>query len=229
MLVGVRARRLFLLLLAGTLVPASSAYGQSSDTTTASDSTTTTTTEVTASTSEETTTTTTTDEVTTMTTTTTDEPTTTTTTTAPGAGLRIAVTDEAMLADDAPVTSGVLRAALGTVEVIDERQGGDRPWTVTVACIDFVTGSGSPAETIPCSQVRYASGDATAVEGDPSTLVPGQPSGAPPVDLGSPRVVFSGEGGTGRVRVTWSPTVEVLLPQTAVSGEYRGTITHSVA
>ena len=247
MLVAVRGRHTALCLLAGTIVPASGASAQEPSTTTTSapgdETTTTTTTSTTTSTTvveESTTTTATTVDTTTSTsdasstTTSTSTTTTTTSTTsttvvpADGAGLRISVTEEAELAQDAPTTVGILRAGLGVVEVIDERDGADRQWTVTVACTDFVTGEGTPAETITCDRVRYASGDAVSVEGGPAVL-PGQPPGTEPVDLAVPRVAFGGEGGAGRVRVTWAPIVEVLLPPTAVSGEYRGTITHSVA
>jgi hypothetical protein len=238
MLVAVRGLLTALFVLAGTIVPASGASAQEPTTTTsapADEATTTTTTSTTVLEESTTTTATTVDTSTTSTSTTSTTSTTTSTSTtsttvvpADGAGLRISVTEEAELAQDAPTTVGILRAVLGMVEVVDERDGEDRQWTVTVACTDFVTGEGTPAETITCDRVRYASGDAVSVEGGPAVL-PGQPPGTEPVDLAVPRVAFGGEGGAGRVRVTWAPTVEVVLPPTAVSGEYRGTITHSVA
>jgi hypothetical protein len=47
--------------------------------------------------------------------------------------------------------------------------------------------------------------------------------------LTSHRVAFSATGVTGHNTASWSPTVIIRVPDTAVAGSYRGAIIHSVA
>ena len=178
---------------------------------------------------------------TTTTTTTTTAPASTTTTSsststtteaaaaASGGGLSISTPTSAVLSAGTPVSAGTLSALLGQVEVVDQRAGLGRGWTATVTTTDFATGGGTPPETISRSNVWYWSGPAVATSGV-AVFAPGQLTGALAVPLSTARPAFSATAGTGSVvSATWTPTITVQLPPTAIVGEYRGTITHSVA
>jgi hypothetical protein len=117
---------------------------------------------------------------------------------------------------------------LGTVTVIDERAAADATWTASVISTQFDTGTDSPSETVPPNLVDYWSGPATATTGT-GTFVPGQPTRADRQSLERPRTAFSKTAGSGNNRASWSPTLEITIPQDAVGGLYSGTVTHSVA
>ena len=233
------------LLSAGALVApalgASGAHAQVGPITTVTlplPTTTTTTTEApTTTTTEAPTTTTTTEapETTTTTeapaTTTTTVATTTTTTTAPEPppnALSISVPSSASLSSGTPVSDGTLGSELGTVTVQDLRGSVNASWTVTVSATDFTTGAASAAETIAREHVSYWSGPPTDTDGI-GVFHPGQSVVADADDLRVPRTAFSMTGGVGDNSASWSPTIIVTIPDTAVIGTYAGTITHSAA
>ncbi|MCU1484971.1 MAG: hypothetical protein JWN67_1717 [Actinomycetia bacterium] len=226
-----------LLVVAGTLVPATVASGGA-----AWAQLPTTTTTVTLPTSSTTTTaapgsTTTTVAPDPTTTTTTTDPggtSTSTTTTAPGGtatptgGLSISVPAAADLSAGTPVNAGAVTAQLGPVTVTDGRTGLVAGWTASVTGSDFTTGGASPAETIPAANVAYWSGPATASSGT-AMFVPGQPDAQHAQSLGGACTAFSAVTSSGGTSATWNPGLVVTLPPTAVTGQYHGTITHSVA
>jgi hypothetical protein len=123
------------------------------------------------------------------------------------------------------VASGatVITALLGNVQVVDARASTAGSWTTTVSSSSFVTGAGTPAETIPASDVNYDSGLAIATSGT-GTFTRGTPG-----VLTTPITAFAASSEVGSTSVTWDPQITVQIPAAAVSGVYTGTITHSVA
>ncbi|HSZ31398.1 MAG TPA: hypothetical protein VK784_16785, partial [Pseudonocardiaceae bacterium] len=101
-------------------------------------------------------------------------------------------------------------------------------WTATVTGTAFVSGSGTPQETIPLTQVTYWSGLATAASGS-GTFTPGQLAAPNAVNLAVPRVAFSLASGSGVNSASWNPTLSVQVPAAAVAGTYTATITESVS
>lgn len=143
-----------------------------------------------------------------------------------GNGLSITVPAAAAL-PSAPLGTASLSGALGAVTVTDERGGLVGAWTVSVATTPFRTGGGTEAETIAPANVRYWSGPATASRG--GTFSPGQTTAGSAVALDQSRRAFSTLAATGRSSATWTPTLIVDVPATAVVGTYSGTVTHSIA
>jgi hypothetical protein len=228
-----------LLLVAGILwVPAIGASAQvtiptlpTTTTTTEPEETTTTTEATTTTTEAEETTTTTEPEETTTTTeeTTTTTASTTTTTIAPAPGvLSISAPTATQLSPGTPTNAGVLTALLGTVVVTDDRGVVGSAWTASVTTSHFVTGDGSAAETIDRANVAYWSGPATDGAGV-GVFTPGQLTEMDAETLEVPRTAFSMASGVGDNAVSWTPTIVVTIPPSAIVGEYMGTITHSVA
>jgi hypothetical protein len=121
-----------------------------------------------------------------------------------------------------------LSALLGTVKVTDNRTSGTHAWTATVTATNFVTGSGTSAETIQNSSISYWSGPLTASSGT-GTFTPGQPTAGNAVALSVPRTAFSHATSAAANSASWNPTLVVTIPITARTGSYIGTITHTVA
>lgn len=128
----------------------------------------------------------------------------------------------------AAFTGTTLSGRLGAVTVEDHRIVNPNTWTATVSATSFRTGTGTPAQTIPNSQVSYWSGPATKSTGG-GTLIPGQLTAAQAQSLTVSRTAFRKTAGSGNNTVTWTPTLLVAIPSTAVLGLYTATITHSVA
>ncbi|MEV6814730.1 putative Ig domain-containing protein [Micromonospora sp. NPDC051296] len=140
---------------------------------------------------------------------------------APLAGLAISVPAAASLGRATP-GSPPLADRLGLVTVIDDRGPSAGSWTATVSVTAFTTGSGSPGETIPRSAVSYASGPAVSTTGS-GVFLP-----QPGTVLDVPRTAAGWSGPTGANSASWNPVLSVTLPQQAVVGAYRATVTHSV-
>lgn len=128
----------------------------------------------------------------------------------------------------APVGS-TIGGPLGPVTVRDFR-GPVNPntWVVTVTSTAYTTGAAGPSQTIANNHVSYWSGSATSSTGG-GTLVPGQPTATQAVVLSAPRVAFRKTSGNGNNRVTWNPTVSIMVPTGITGGQYTGRITHSAA
>jgi hypothetical protein len=141
-----------------------------------------------------------------------------------GGGLSISVPGAAALSAGTPLSAGSLSAPLGAVTVTDDRAGLVVGWTVSVSATPFT----SDGATIPSANVAYWSGPATATTGA-ATFLPGQPTAAQATPLGGPAVAFAAVTASGGTSATWTPTVVVTFPPAATVGEYHGTITHSVA
>jgi hypothetical protein len=116
-----------------------------------------------------------------------------------------------------------LTALLGDVRVTDARASTAGSWTATVSSTSFTTGGGTPAETIPNSDVNYDPGQALSPTGT-AVFTPGAPG-----FLSAPITAFSAASEVGTTSVDWNPQITVTIPAAAVAGTYTGTITHSVA
>jgi hypothetical protein len=115
----------------------------------------------------------------------------------------------------------------GAVTVIDNRAIDGATWTATVASTDFAN-SVTSTDIIPVGDATYTTGAITSANGGTSaTSVPGA-AVALPLTTGAQDVVteasFLGDNGA-----TWSPTINIAVPTTAVVGTYDATVTHSVS
>jgi putative Ig domain-containing protein len=144
------------------------------------------------------------------------------------AGGLLAITAPASTALPSAPPGTATSAQLGTVTVTDNRGIASASWTATVTGTAFVTGGGTPPQTIPLTQVTYWSGPATVTTGT-GTFTPGEPAAGNAVNLTVPRTAFSLTGGSPVNSASWNPTLSVSVPATAVAGTYTATITHSVA
>jgi len=116
-----------------------------------------------------------------------------------------------------------LSADLGTVQVTDNR-GFGAGWTATVSSTNFVTGGGTPAETIPVGDASYNITALSQATG-PATFTP-----VPVTQLSpSPQPVVSATNVTGNTSATWNPIITVTVPPSAIAGLYTATIVHSVS
>ncbi len=140
--------------------------------------------------------------------------------------LSISVPAAATLSSAAP--GAVSSGPLGPVTVTDQRGSAGAGWTATATGTPFVTGTGTPAETIPLTGVSYWSGPATATAGT-GTFTPGQASAAAAVILTTVRTAFTASGASTVNSASWNPTLSVSVPASAVGGAYTATITHSVS
>jgi len=112
---------------------------------------------------------------------------------------------------------------LGSVQVSDLRGLLGGTWTTTVTSTDFTTGGATTPETIPNENVDYDPGTLTSTTGD-ATFTPGTPGA-----LGTTLTAVTATAINGPNTAAWNPTITITIPPTAVSGDYTGTITHSVA
>lgn len=147
------------------------------------------------------------------------DPDTTVTFTVTSGELFISVPDSVDLGDGAAGTG--ISGALGTVTVTDSRALLTASWTVTASSSNFTTGAGMPAETIPATDITYTPGAITktgtiTASGTTITMTHGS------------QTVVTGANGVGSNTATWDPTISIALPNSAVAGQYTGTISHSV-
>ncbi|SCF09367.1 Putative Ig domain-containing protein [Micromonospora saelicesensis] len=140
----------------------------------------------------------------------------------PLGGLSISVPAISALGTVTSGTTGV-SGQLGPVTVTDDRGPFSGNWVTVVSSTSFATGSGAGGETIPNSNITYASGPALASTGVGS-FVP-QPGAV----LNTPRTAAGWSGQTGGPNsATWNPTLLVTLPSGVVVGDYVAVVTHSV-
>jgi hypothetical protein len=116
---------------------------------------------------------------------------------------------------------GSVSAQLGTVTVTDDRNILLANWNASISTSPFQTGKGSPAETIPGSNLTYLAGPVVSV-------VPGVYVATPIPSVNGSGIVMTGAG-AGSNTVSWNPRITVTIPATAYAGDYSGTITHSVS
>jgi hypothetical protein len=148
------------------------------------------------------------------------DPTTTVTFAVTSGALTMTAPTAANLGSGAPGTD--ISGSLGAVSVQDTRALLTAAWTVTAASTAFTTGTATPAETIPVSDISYAPGSITST----GTITP---TGTNITLSGTPQTVVTGSSGVGSNSASWSPTITVHVPDSAVFGTYTGTISHSVS
>jgi hypothetical protein len=152
---------------------------------------------------------------------------TTTTFTVTGGALSITVpTSTAASGSSTPASTISMR--LGAVQVTDARAQPAGQWASSASATDFITGSGTAAETVTTNSMSYWSGIATAESGT-ATFTPGQTDAAHAQTLDIPRTAYSASSAVGNNSCTWNPWLVIAVPAQAVTGTYTGTVTHSVA
>ena len=113
-----------------------------------------------------------------------------------------------------------ITSTLTPVTVTDERALLGGAWTVLASSSDFITGAGTGPETIPATDATYNSG---------TPVVTGNFVATPtPITLNNgPQAVVTATG-SGNNAATWTPTIVVAVPTTAVGGTYTATLTEDV-
>lgn len=148
------------------------------------------------------------------------DPNTTVTFTVTSGLLTLTAPVSADLGGGAPGTT--VTGALGVVTVTDNRALLSASWVTTASASSWTTGSGTPAETIPATDVGYNPGSITTTGTITAT-------GTPITLAGAAAPVVTGSNGVGNNTATWNPTLAAALPAAAVVGTYTGTITQSVS
>ena len=114
-----------------------------------------------------------------------------------------------------------ISGALRSVTVTDDLALLFTSWISTASATNWTTGSGTPAETIPATDVSYNPGTITTTGTITAT-------GTPIALSRTPAPVVTGSTGTGDDTATWVPVLSVAIPASAVSGTYSATLTESV-
>jgi len=135
------------------------------------------------------------------------------------AGGSLAVT----VAPTAILTAGVTGASsvsgsLGPVSVSDAR-GNKVGWTVSDVSTTFTGPQGSTS-----TAVSYNSGAVTK-----TGTITATSSGATTLTAATPAAVVTGTAASGNNTATWTPTLTVSLPTSALADTYSGTVTTSIA
>jgi len=161
------------------------------------------------------------------------DPDTTVTFTVSVGALSLTAPTSADLGSGAPGT--VISGPLGgdvpgpSVVVTDDRALLAASWTATASATNWVTGTDTPAEVIPVSDVGYAVGSITTT-GTITATGTNLPAGAAAGDLsGAAKTVVTGTAGVGNNTAEWDPTISVAVPAAAVGGVYTGILTQSVS
>jgi hypothetical protein len=126
----------------------------------------------------------------------------------------------ANLGSGAPGTT--VTGAAGTMTVTDDRALLSASWTTTASATNWTTGGGTPAETIPATDVGYNPGSITTTGTITAT-------GTPVTLAGTAAPVVTGTSGVGNNTASWNPDLAVAVPAAAVGGTYTGTLTQSVS
>jgi hypothetical protein len=140
---------------------------------------------------------------------------TTATFTLSGGSLDVTPSLNAGLTNGTPGVASV-SGSLGALGVSDSR-GSIAGWVVSAASSTFVDGAGSVS-----TGVSYDSGDATAATGNVTIASQGLTS----ITTGAP--VATGTLASGNNTASFTPTLTVALPASALAGDYSGTVTTSV-
>jgi hypothetical protein len=154
-------------------------------------------------------------------------PGTTVTFTVSGTGIGItAPTTTAALSD--PSIGGTATGSLGVVEVTDNQGLDGGSWNATASTTTFTTGDGDAAETIPITDVGYDPGAAADVTTTGTVTITTHDITIAGGGLTGDPTVVAATDISGDNTASWNPVISVLVPSTAVIGDYSGTITNSV-
>jgi hypothetical protein len=124
------------------------------------------------------------------------------------------------LGSGAPGTT--INGQLGPVTVTDEWALLSASWTATASSTDWTTGGGTPAETIPATDVGYDPGSITTTGTITAT-------GTPITLANTAAPVVTGTDGVGNNTASWNPALAVAVPASGVGGTYTGALTESVS
>jgi hypothetical protein len=124
------------------------------------------------------------------------------------------------LGSGAPGTT--ISSDLGTVTVTDNRALLNAAWTATASSTSYTTGTGTPNETIPASDVNYNPGAINTTGTITAT-------GTTVTLSGTPQTVVTGTAGVGNNSASWDPALAVSVPASNTGGVYTGTLTQSVS
>ena len=147
--------------------------------------------------------------------------------------LQITVPGTADLANDG-APGGFAYGQLGDITVTDLRASATPAWTASVISGTFITDDGvSAGESITNGNVYYCSGSTTVAPTGNGTFTAGQTGCAAPGPatgqaLSTERTAYTHTGGTGNNTATWNPQLTVALALSNITGQYTGTITHTV-
>jgi hypothetical protein len=141
---------------------------------------------------------------------------TTATFTLTGGSLDVTALAAKALTNGAPGAAFV-SGSLGAVGISDTR-GSTAGWVMSAASTTFTDGAGTVS-----TGVSYNSGAATASTG----LVTPTSAGATSITAVAP--VAAGTAASGNNTASYEPTLTVSLPDSALAGNYEGTVTTSVA
>ena len=148
------------------------------------------------------------------------DPDTTVTFTVTTGALSMTAPVSAALGSGAPGTT--ISGALGAVTVTDDRALLEASWTTTASSTNWTTGGGTPAETIPATDVGYDPGSITTTGTITAT-------GTPITLANTAAPVVAGTAGVGNNTASWNPELSVAVPAAAVGGVYAGTLSESVS
>ena len=104
----------------------------------------------------------------------------------------------------------------------DDRALLEASWTTTASSTNWTTGGGTPAETIPATDVGYDPGSITTTGTITAT-------GTPVTLANTAAPVVAGTAGVGNNTASWNPELSVAVPAAAVGGVYAGTLSESVS
>ena len=124
------------------------------------------------------------------------------------------------LGSGAPGTT--ISGGLGAVTVTDGRALLSASWTADASATNWTTGAGTPAETIPATDVGYDPGSITTTGTITAT-------GTPITLSATATPVVTGTAGVGDNTARWVPTISVAVPASAVGGAYSGTLIEAVS
>ena len=161
------------------------------------------------------------------------DPDTTVTFTVTVGALSLTAPDTVNLGSGAPGTTitGVLGGGAPgpSVVVTDDRALLTASWTATASASNWTTGTATPAEAIPVTDVGYTVGPITTT-GTITATATNRPAGTAAGDLsGAPQAVVTGTAGVGDNTAGWDPAISVAVPASAVGGIYTGMLTQSVS
>ncbi len=116
--------------------------------------------------------------------------------------------------------------SLGSTTITDGR-GSLAGWTLSMASTDFTTTA--PVHTITASNaVAYLTAVPTVASGV-AVVTNTHVLAASGLTLGNSAAAFMTATTTGSNTVTFTPTIQVTIPSTAIAGVYNGTVTQTVA
>jgi hypothetical protein len=115
-----------------------------------------------------------------------------------------------------------IAGTLGTIRVDDTRGGSAATgWVATVTSTSFTPPAGPP---IPPTAISYSTGPLAQIRGHAAHAR----HDATDLSTAAAVVTVTGASGDNAAVTSWTPSIAIIVPDTAVAGIYTATITHSV-